>query len=66
MERSIKCEDEANVYYDSQYENNTIVMPFYLISYGEITDIKSAINDFKITENAKIIYVKNEYAEFFK
>lgn len=62
----INAGDDPKCYYDSQYENNTIVMPFYLISYGEITDIKSAINNFKITENAKIIYVKNEYAEFFK
>lgn len=62
----INAGDDTKCYYNSQYQNNTIVMPFYLISYGEITDIKSAINDFKITENAKIIYVKNEYAEFFK
>lgn len=62
----INAGDDTKCYYDSQYQNNTIVMPFYLISYGEIADIKSAINDFKITENAKIIYVKNEYAEFFK
>lgn len=62
----INAGDDTKCYYDSQYQNNTIVMPFYLISYGEIADIKSAINDFKITDNAKIIYVKNEYAEFFK